>query len=47
MILNRARAIPTTETPYVSREDITPSSSTNISASETTEQPPFRILDET
>ena len=47
MILNRARAIPTTETPSVSREEIVPSTSRNISASETTEQLPFRILDET
>jgi len=47
MILNRARAIPTTEAPSVSREDIAPSTSRNISASETTKQLPFRILDET
>jgi hypothetical protein len=38
MILNRARAIPTTEAPSVSREDIAPSSSRTIPASETTEQ---------
>ena len=44
---NRTRAIPTTEAPSVSREDIVPSTSRNISASETTEQLPFRILDET
>jgi hypothetical protein len=44
MILNRARAIPTTEAPSVSREDIEPSSSRNIPASE---QLPFKILDET
>ena len=48
MFLNRERAIPTTtETPSVSREDIVPSTSRNISASETTKQLPFRILDET
>jgi len=47
MILNRARAIPTTEIPSVGREEIVPSTSRNISASETTEQLPFRILDET
>jgi hypothetical protein len=47
MILNRARAIPTTETPSVSREDIAPSYSKTIPASETTEQLPFKILDET
>jgi len=47
MFLNRERAIPTaTEAPSVSREDIVPSTSRNISASETTEQLPFRILDE-
>jgi len=44
IILNRARAIPTTEAPSVSREEIAPSSSINISASE---QLPFKILDET
>jgi hypothetical protein len=47
MILNRARAIPTTETPSVSREDIAPSSSRNIPASDTPEQLLCRILDET
>ena len=47
MFLNRERAIPTTETPSVSREDITPTTSRNISASETAKQLPFRILDET
>ena len=47
MILNRTRAIPTTETPSVSRQDIAPSTSRNISASETAKQRPFRILDET
>jgi len=47
MILNRTRAIPTTEAPSVSREEIVPSTSRNISASETTKQLPFRILDET
>ena len=36
MFLNRERAIPTaTEAPSVSREDIVPSTSRNISASET------------
>jgi len=44
MFLNRQRAIPITETPSVSREDIAPFSSRNIPASE---QLPFRILDET
>jgi hypothetical protein len=47
MILNRARAIPTNETPSVSKDDIAPSSSRNIPALETAEQLPFRILDET
>jgi len=47
MILNRTMAIPTTEAPSVSREDIAPSIIRNISASETTEQLPFRILDVT
>jgi hypothetical protein len=46
MFLNRQRAIPSTETPSVSREVIAPSSSRNIPASETSEQLPFRILDE-
>jgi len=47
MILNRTRAIPTSEAPFVSREDIEPSISRNISASETAKQLPFRIVDET
>ena len=47
MFLNRERAIPTTEIPSVSREEIAPSTSRNISASETTKQQPFRIKDET
>ena len=47
IILNRARAIPTPEAPSVSREEIAHSSSRNISASETAEELPFRILDET
>ena len=47
MILNRARAIPTTEVPSASREEIAPSSSRNILASETAEQLPFKNLDET
>jgi hypothetical protein len=47
MFWNRQRDIPTTETHSVSREDIAPYSSRNIPASETAEQPPFRILDET
>jgi hypothetical protein len=45
MILNRARAISTTETPSVSKEDMAPSSSRTIPASETTKQLPFKILD--
>jgi len=44
MILNRTKAIPTTEAPSVSREDIAPSTIRNMPASE---QLPFRILDET
>ena len=44
MYLNRQRAISTTEAPSVSREDIAPSSSRNIPASE---QLLFGILDET
>ena len=44
MFLNRRRAIPTTEAPSVSREDIAPSSSRNIP---TSEQLPLRIVDET
>ena len=47
MILNRTRAIPAIEAPSVSREDIAPSTSRNIPASETAKQLPFRILDET
>jgi hypothetical protein len=47
MILNRTRAIPTTEAPSVSREDVAPSTNRNISASETTKQLSFKILDET
>jgi len=47
MILNRARAIPTTEAPSVSRDYIAPSTTRNIPASETAKQLPFRILDET
>jgi len=47
MVLNRTRAIPTTEAPTLSREDVEPSTSRNISASEITEQLPFGILDET
>jgi len=47
MILNRTRAIPTTKAPSVSREDIAPSTSSNIHASETAKQLPFRVLDET
>jgi len=47
MFLNRQRAIRTTQTPSVSREDIASSTSRNIPASETAEQLPFRILDET
>jgi len=47
MILNRKRAIPTTESPSVSREDIAHSTSRNIFASETAKHLPFRILDET
>jgi hypothetical protein len=47
MFLNRQRVIPTTETLPVSREDIAPSTSRNIPASDTAEQLPFRILDET
>jgi len=47
MFLNRERAIPTTEAPSVSREDIAPFTSRNNFASETTKQLPFRILDET
>ena len=43
MFLNRQRAIHTTESPSVGREDIAPFSSRNIPASE---QLPFRILDE-
>jgi hypothetical protein len=43
-ILNRARAIPTAEAPSVSREEIAPYSSRN---SPTSDQLPFRILDET
>jgi len=44
IILNWARAIPTTETPPVSRGEIAPSSSRNTSASEKLR---FKILDET
>jgi hypothetical protein len=44
MFLSRARAILTTEAPSASREDIAPSTSRNIPASE---QLPFRSLDET
>ena len=41
MFLNRERAIPTaTEAPSVSREDIAPSTSRNISTSETAKQLP-------
>jgi len=47
MILNRARAIPTTDAPSVSREDIAHFSSRNVPASETAERLPFRILNET
>jgi len=47
MILNRARAIPTTEAPFVSRKDMAPSTSRNIHPSETAKQLPFRILNET
>jgi len=47
MILNRTSAIPTTEASSVSREDIAPSTSRNISASETAKELCFRILDET
>ena len=47
MIQNRTRAIPTTEAPSVSREEIAPSSSRTTLVSETTEQLPFTILDET
>jgi len=43
LILNRTRAIPTTEVPSVSREDIAPSTSRNISASETAKQLPLRF----
>ena len=44
LFLNRQRAIPTTDAPSVSRQDIAASSSKNIPASE---QLPFRIFDET
>jgi len=47
MILNRTRAILTTEAPSVSREDIAPSTSSYVSVSERVKQLPFRILDET
>jgi len=47
MFLNRQRPIPTIEKPSVSREDIAPSTSRNNLASETAEELPFRILDET
>ena len=40
LILNRARAIPTTEAPSVSREDIAHSTSRNIPALETAKQLP-------
>jgi len=44
VFLNKHMAIPTAEAPSASREDIAPSSTRNIQASE---QLPFRILDET
>ena len=44
IIPNRARTIPTTESSAVSMEEIAPSSSRNIHASE---QLPFKIMDET
>jgi len=44
MFLNRDRTIPTTEALSVSREDIAPSTTRSIPASE---QLPFRILDDT
>jgi len=46
MILNRAHAFPNAEAPSVSRDGI-PSSSRNSLVSETTEQLPVMILDET
>jgi len=47
IILNRESAIPTAEAPSVSREEIAPSSSRNSAVSETTQQLPFMILNET
>ena len=50
VFLNRERAIPTVHAPSISREELdsgVPSSSRNISGSETTKELPFLILDET
>jgi len=47
MFLNRQRAIPTAEAPYVSREEIAPSSNRSSLVSEATEQLPFMVLDKT
>jgi hypothetical protein len=48
--LNRERALPTAQAPTVSRKEAVlevASSSRNILGLETTQQPPFMILDET
>jgi len=51
LFLNRERAIPSAQVPFVRREEpdteIASSSSRNTSVAETTVQLPFRILDET